>query len=172
MGRKLRYLPDDNHLVEITGRTIGRRFLLRPSPRLNAIILGALARFQKRHEMKICAAIYLSNHCHILLRPTSVEQLAAFMRDVNSKIAREAGRLHRWSGTLWARPYTDSVVSHEGKAQVERLRYLLAQGCKEGLVASPKHWPGASTTTTLLSAVFHKTHLPPGHRPLSAFRPR
>ena len=62
MGKKLRYLPADNLLVEITSRTIGRRFLLRPSSRLNAIILGALARFQKRHQMKICAVVTRSEH--------------------------------------------------------------------------------------------------------------
>ena len=50
VGRKLRYLPDDSHLVEITCRVIQRRFLLRPSPRLNAIIIGTLARFQKRPD--------------------------------------------------------------------------------------------------------------------------
>ena len=151
MGRKQRYLPDDNHLVEVTCRVMQRRFLLRPSPLLNAIIIGALARFQKRYEMRICGLIYLSNHCHLLLRPRSVKQLADFMRDVNSKIAREVGRLHGWREKIWGRRYTDIVTSHEPEAQVARLRYLLEQGCKEGLVASPRHWPGASSAKTLLS---------------------
>jgi REP element-mobilizing transposase RayT len=151
MGRKLRYLPADNHLVEITCRVIQRRFLLRPSPLLNAIVIGTLARFQKRYEMRICGLIYLSNHCHLLLRPRSVEQLAGFMRDVNSKIAREVGRLHGWREKIWGRRYTDIVTSHEPEAQIARLRYLLEQGCKEGLVASPRHWPGASSTRALLS---------------------
>lgn len=151
MGRKLRHLPDDDHLVEITCRTIGGHFLLRPSPKLDAIIVGALARFQKRHRMKICALVYMSNHCHILMRPTGVEQLAAFMRDVNSKIAREAGRINDWTGALWGRPYTDAVVSHEPAAQIARLDYLLRQGCKEGLVTSPRHWPGANSTKALLA---------------------
>jgi len=151
MGRKLRYLPDDNHLVEVTCRVIQRRFLLRPSPYLNGIIIGALARFQKRYQMRICGLVYLSNHCHLLLRPRSIQQLASFMRDVNSKIAREAGRLHDWREKLWGRRYTDIVTSLEPEAQIDRLRYLLEQGCKEGLVASPRHWPGASSTRALLS---------------------
>jgi REP element-mobilizing transposase RayT len=151
MGRKLRYLPDDTHLVEITCRVIQRRFLLRPSPLLTAIIIGTLARFQKRYKMRICSLIYLSNHCHLLLRPRSVQQLASFMRDVNSKIAREAGRLHGWREKLWGRRYTDIVTSHEPEAQIARLRYLLEQGCKEGLVASPRHWPGASSIRALMS---------------------
>jgi hypothetical protein len=51
VGRKLRYLPDDNHLVEVTCRVIQRRFLLCPSPLLNAIIIGSLARFHVRREL-------------------------------------------------------------------------------------------------------------------------
>ena len=62
MGHKIRHLPDDNHLVEVTCRVIQRRFLLRPSARLNAIICGTLARFQNRHAMKVCGFVCLSNH--------------------------------------------------------------------------------------------------------------
>jgi REP-associated tyrosine transposase len=151
MGHKVRHLQEPDSLVEITCRVIQRRFLLRPSPRLNALIIGALARAQERYGMKICGFVYLSNHCHLLLRPRSTEQMAAFMREVNFKISKEAGRLHDWEGPLWPRPYTDVQVSHEPEAQLNTLRYLLAQGCKEGLVASPKHWPGASSTKALLS---------------------
>jgi REP element-mobilizing transposase RayT len=151
MGRKLRYLPEPGHLVEVTCRVIHRRLLLRPSPELTAIILGTLARFQKIHGMKICGFVYLSNHCHLLLIPDSVEQLAAFMRDVNSKIAKEVGRLYGWREKLWSRRYTDIVVSHEPEAQVQRLQYLLEQGCKERLVASPRHWPGATSVHALFS---------------------
>jgi REP element-mobilizing transposase RayT len=151
MARKLRYLPGKGYLVEVTCRVIHRRLLLLPSPQLTAIILGVLAHFQKYHGMKICGFVYLSNHCHLLLLPDSVEQLAAFMRDVNSKIAKEVGRLYRWREKLWGRRYTDVVVSHEPEAQVQRLRYLLEQGCKERLVASPKHWPGATSIKALLS---------------------
>ena len=34
---------------------------------------------------------YLSNHCHLLPRPTSATELAAFITYFNSSIAREAG---------------------------------------------------------------------------------
>ena len=151
MARKLRFLPGDDYLVEVTCRVLQRRYLLRPSPRLNAIILGALAHFQKLHGMRICGFVYLSNHCHLLLRPNSVQQLAGFLRDVNSRIAREAGQLHAWREKFWGRRYTDVVVSHEPEAQIARLRYLLEQGCKEALVASPRHWPGATSTPALAS---------------------
>jgi REP element-mobilizing transposase RayT len=151
MGRTLRHLPEPGILVEVTCRVIQRRLLLTPTPELKAIILGALAHAQKRHAMKICAFVYLSNHCHLLLQPDDVYQLAGFMRDLNSKIGREIARLYGWTEKLWGRRYTLIVVSDEPEAQIGRLRYLLEQGCKERLVASPKHWPGASSTKALLS---------------------
>ena len=99
MPRKLRFVPEEC-LVEVTCRTIHGRFLLRPSNRVNEVVLGVLGRAQRLTGMKICAFIYLSNHCHLLLRPTDAGQLSSFMRYLNSNIAREVGRLHAWREKL------------------------------------------------------------------------
>jgi len=148
MARALRYVPEES-LIEITCRTIHGRFLLRPSRLLKETIIGILGRAQRLTAMKVCALVYLSNHSHLLLRPFDVDQLSAFMRYVNSNVAREVGRLHGWREKIWGRRYTDIPVSHEPEAQIARLRYLLEQGVKEGLVASPLHWPGANSTACL-----------------------
>ena len=145
VARPLRYLPPDCPLVEVTCRTIHGRMLLRPSRELNRRVLGVLARAARRYQMGVCYFIFLSNHCHLLLRPTSAQQLASFMNYLNSNIAREAGRLHRWREKFWGRRYRAIPVSFEPEAQIDRLRYLLSQGCKEGLVAKPQEWPGATS---------------------------
>ena len=149
MARPLRYVPP-NSLVEITCRTLHGRFLLRPSRDLNEIVLGILARAARIYRLKLCAFVYLSNHCHLLLRPVDARQLARFMGFVNGNLAKEAGRLHRWRERVWGRRYTAIVVSHEEPAQVARLRYLLEQGTKEGLVRKPQDWPGAHSVQALL----------------------
>jgi hypothetical protein len=41
-------------------------------------------------------------------------------------------------------------VSDEPEAQEARLRYLLSQGAKEGLVAHPGEWPGANSVRALM----------------------
>jgi len=61
---------------------------------------------------------------------------------LNSKLAREVSRLTGWSGKIWERRYQAIPVSEEEAAQVARLRYLLAHGCKEDLVARVSDWPG------------------------------
>ena len=124
--------------------------LLRPSPKLNLLIVGVLARGAARYDMGVCHFVFLSNHYHLLLRPTSALQLARFMNYLNSNVAREAGRLYRWREKFWGRRYRPVPVSFEPEAQVARLRYVLSQGCKELLVGRPQQWPGASSTKALL----------------------
>jgi hypothetical protein len=101
--------------------------------------------------VKVCAFVFLSNHCHLLLLPKDALHLARFMNYVNGNLAKEAGRLHGWREKFWGRRYRAIVVSDEEVAQIGRLRYILEQGCKEGLVASPRDWPGASSAKALSS---------------------
>jgi len=151
MGRRIRYLPPEGSgLVEVTCRTVQGRYLLTPSNELNEIILGALGRAQELYPVGICAFAFASNHFHLLLRVASTRQLAQFMGHFNSNLAREAGRLVRWREKFWGRRYQAIPVSDEEAAQVERLRYVLAHGCKEGLVDRLRDWPGVSAVRALL----------------------
>lgn len=149
MGRNLRFIPPGS-LVEVTCRTIQGRLLLRPSRDLNEIVLGILGRAARLYRVGVVHFVYLSNHAHLLLVPEDAEQLALFMNYVNGNLAREAGRLHSWRARFWSRRYRAIVVSDEEEAQTARLRYLLTQGCKEGLVRNPRDWPGATAIENLL----------------------
>ncbi len=151
MGRRLRYLPPEgSSLVEVTCRTIQGRFLLTPSTELNEIILGALGRAQVLYPVGICAFAFASNHFHLLLRVESTQRMSQFMGHFNSNLAREAGRLACWREKFWGRRYQAIPISEEEAAQVERLRYVLAHGCKEGLVERLRDWPGVSAVRALL----------------------
>jgi REP element-mobilizing transposase RayT len=150
VARPLRWIPPYS-LVEVTTRTVHGRFLLRPSRDLNEIVVGILARARLRYDVSLCAFVFLSNHAHLLVQPADAEQLARFVGYVNGNLAKEAGRLHNWREKLWGRRYRAIVTSEDEETQVERLRYLLENGCKENLVRRPQDWPGASSTDALLS---------------------
>src|SRR5215217_8598201 len=79
MARLLRFIPDNASLVEVTTRTIQSRLLLTPTPQLNRIIIGALARAGRRYKVGVVAFAFLSNHFHLLVRVKDVEQLAPCM---------------------------------------------------------------------------------------------
>ncbi|HET9766333.1 MAG TPA: transposase [Thermoanaerobaculia bacterium] len=148
MARPLRFLPPGS-LVEVTLRTLHGRLLLRPSARVNDLVVGVIGRAQRRYEMRIHGVVVLSNHAHLLLSPDTPQQLAAFMDYVAGNIAREIGRLHGWREKFWARRYRAILVSHEEEAQVARLAYLLGNGIKEGLVERPHDWPGVHCARAL-----------------------
>jgi REP element-mobilizing transposase RayT len=150
MARRLRFIPEGGSLVEVTCRSVQGRFLLKPSEELRRVVIGVLARGQKLYPVEIHAFVFLSNHYHLLLSVEDALQLARFMNYLNSNLAREAGRLYRWREKFWGRRYQAIVVSEEEVAQVSRLRYLLSQGCKEGLVARPRDWPGAQCVEALV----------------------
>jgi hypothetical protein len=131
-------------------RTLQGLLLMRPSPLLCEIIIGILGRAQALYGLEIHAFVFMSNHYHLLCSPMDPEQLARAMCFINSNLAREAGRLHGFREKFWSRRYQAIPVTGELAAQIERLRYLLAHGCKEGFVLTPGDWPGVHCIDALL----------------------
>lgn len=147
----MRYLPEGGGLVEVTNRTFQGRRLLRPGRKANAIITGAFGRAAERYPVALVALVCMSNHFHLILWVPDARVLARFMGYVKSKMARELGLLHGWTGKLWASRYKMALISSEEAAQVARLKYVLSQGAKEGLVATPLDWPGVHCAEALLT---------------------
>ncbi len=143
MGRPLRFIPPCS-VVEVTARTVGSRFLLRPGPTTNELVLGVLGRAQKLYGVQLFAIAVMSNHMHALVSVEHAAQLAAFMQHLLANIAKEVGPHHGWSGPFWSRRYR-SVVVADAESQVARIRYVLGQGLKEGLVDRADRWPGVSS---------------------------
>ncbi|MGH7488564.1 MAG: transposase, partial [bacterium] len=150
MSRRLRYLPAPQTLVFITCRTVQGRFLFRPGPALNDLVLGVLGRCQRNYDLTLCAVTALSSHFHLLAVVDDARQIAGFMRDVKSKLAREVNRLTGWRGHVFERRYDMAVVTEEEAAQVGRLAYILANGVKEDLVERAREWPGVQSARALL----------------------
>jgi putative transposase len=136
-------------VYEITTRTTQGRFLLRPSAQSRARIHGVIGRALKLYDVQIHAFAVMSNHWQVLASARCGDQFAGFIGYVNSNIAREMGRLHQWSGPFWGRR-ARPIPCLDDDATIDRLRYCIAQGTKEGLVESPLLWPGASSTSALV----------------------
>ena len=148
MSRPLRHLRR-GAVVEITTRTIQGRYLLRPSPKLTAVLLGIIGRALARYGVVMHAFFFASNHYHLIVTIPDVRSLALFMCYLNGNTAREVGRMYGWKEKVWGRRYRHIEILDED-AQIERLDYLLEQGCKEGLIGDPRDWPGATCVQALL----------------------
>ena len=147
MARPPRFIPPGS-MVELTARTHNATLLLRPSAELNQRILMILGRALLRHPVLLHAFAFLSNHWHALATAADAAQASQFMQYVNGNIAKAAQELHGWTAAVWGgRPRMIPVLD-DGAAE-DRLRYILAHGAKEGLVASPLDWPGVSCVAML-----------------------
>ena len=150
MARKPRcILP--NRLYEVTLTTFQSRYFFIPSKLLNALMIGVLAYCQLKYGLRICFAVFLSNHGHLLIRADSAQQVADFLCLSKSQIAKEVQRFCPWSGGIFAPNSAVTPITDEPEAQIERLRYLLSQGLKEGLVPHPSKWPGVHSAKALLT---------------------
>lgn len=145
MSHSLRFAPPGEFFAEISQRCLLGHFLLRPSKRLNSLIAGVVAKAQGKYPVNVVSLCVLSNHYHLLVTASSQKDVSKFMNFVASNVAREAGEIHGWKGKFWAGRYKCSPITGEEAIQVARLKYVLSQGCKEGLVASPRNWPGLNS---------------------------
>ena len=96
MAKRPRYIPQPGSLVEVSNRTGGSRFLLKPSREARELMAGVLARAARRYPIRVVFYVFLSSHFHLYLIVESAEQLADFMEYLDSNLARELGRLYDW----------------------------------------------------------------------------
>jgi hypothetical protein len=144
-----RYIPRGGAMVEVTTRTVQARHLLRPCEESCSLIRGVLGRALTLYpSIKVFGYWFLSNHYHMLLWAPDTQTLSLFMTHLNGNIAKEIGRLHGWRQKFWGRRYRAIVVC-DSEAMIERLVYLLSQGCKEGLIDRPSAWPGVTCVRAL-----------------------
>ncbi|MDF1566343.1 MAG: hypothetical protein P1V51_25150 [Deltaproteobacteria bacterium] len=103
-------------------------------------------------DVRIYAPVFLSNHFHILAAACTQAELSRFKCFIMSNIAREAGRLHGWTGPFWDRRCRTISITDDA-ALLDRLRYILEHGCKEGLVHHPSQWEGVQAVSALVEGL-------------------
>ncbi len=151
MSRFPRLWTRPNAGVAVMNRCIQGRYLLKPSPRLNQIIIGALAKAREKYPVEIYSGAFASSHFHLHLQAPSVKIQADFMAHFTRKLSFEAGILYDWETKTFPDRYHSSEVSQEPEAQIQRLVYHLKHGAKEGLVSSPLYWPGVNFVDALIT---------------------
>ena len=151
MPRFPRLWTRPNAGVAVMNRCIQGRLLLKPSPRLNKIVIGALAKAREKYPVEIYSGAFASNHFHLHLKAPNVKVQADFMAHFTRKLSFETGILYDWETRTFPHRYHASEISQEPEAQIQRLVYHLKHGAKEGLVAGPLDWPGVNFLDALLT---------------------
>lgn len=139
----------ENELVEITMRTRDGVGLLRPTAALTMAVLGVLAHCLSVYQVRLHAFVFLSNHGHMLATVANALHSSSFIRDFKRNTASAIKRLTGWKKPVWTPGMRPIAVLDDGAA-IQRVKYILANGVKEGLVAHPLDWPGPSGARALL----------------------
>ncbi len=143
MSLPRRLVPRQTH--SLTRRVTGRRFLLRPTARVNAIVLYALGAAQRKApNVLLHAFLAEANHTHTSATDAPTEsELPDFKRELNSLTARALNAHYGRGENLWARPGSYDNVEVHGRYTLERqLLYVWTNPVLDGLVARPEDWPG------------------------------
>ena len=138
-------------MVESSQTTLQNRRLLRAGPDFNEKVVGILSRAQELYPVRLHAFVCLSSHYHALATHDDPEVMAGFHGHLNTNLSKEVGRSYGWDGTVFPQRYHAVELSDEPEIERARLKYLLSNGVKEGLVASPLDWPGVSAAKALVS---------------------
>jgi REP element-mobilizing transposase RayT len=125
-----------------TVRCLQGRLFLRPSRETYEVLGGVLARAVRLHGVEVFAFNFASNHLHLIVRAPR-GNLPQFMQYLLSNISKKVGSLVKWRGAFWERRYSAQPLLDEA-ALLEKIRYVLAHGVKEGLVRRCSEWPGLS----------------------------
>jgi len=152
--RPLRTQPLPGGMREITITTINDQLLLRPSPEVNSAILGVIGRAQVNNPgVRLHAWVFVSTHYHMLVSADSAAEIASFVQFINCNITVRLNHINDRRGATWGHRYRGIDVTADTATQRWRLRYLLAHGVKEHLVARVDDWPGATALPWLRDGI-------------------
>lgn len=147
MARPPRFVPHGG-TIEITSRTLYGRMLMRACRCVNRFIEQTIARALELYRIDLHAYNFMANHWHMVMSPWNAEHASSFVRDVNGKIARYLKLKYGIEGPVFfGRPRIRHLL--DDRAILRRIAYVLGNGVKEGLVAHPLQWPGASAARAL-----------------------
>lgn len=141
MARPPRML-DPTAVFLVTVRCLQGRLFLRPSRETYEVLGGVLARAVRVHEVELFAFNFASNHLHLIVRAPR-GNLPQYMQYLLANISKKIGGLVGWRGAFWERRYSAQPLLDDA-ALLDKLRYVLAHGVKEGLVRRCSEWPGLS----------------------------
>jgi hypothetical protein len=130
--------------LAITRRCILRKFLLKPSKRVNQVLCYCVAEAAHEFSIDVHAFCAMSNHVHLLVTDPW-GQYPLFLERFFKLAAKALNCLYgRW-GSLWDSEQPAVVRVVDEKAALAWLVYILCNPVKANLVAKAGEWPGVSS---------------------------
>lgn len=142
MGRPVRVFRTDG-IYLVTNRCMGGKFLMRPGPEMNRILLAALIYFADQYDIEILAWCFMSNHFHLIVRAPKLN-LSNFMRDFQRYISKKIIKITGCHAPVFPERFDDEDILDEESLR-DKLQYVVMNPVKHGLVDHPSEWPGVTS---------------------------
>ncbi len=175
---------DPKYLHEITIRTNNGVFAFDPNDQgLKSLVLGLLHEAARTYGVSIIGIQFMTNHYHGLFGIASAARFCKFLMYFHGCVASLAHVRLGTGGKFWSENKWVPVAQDEVSVS-RRLRYILGQAVKAGLVEHPVQFPGISSTDfmidgkPLVGLVFDRTRryrdsqLKAGTKPEEAYTTR
>lgn len=146
---RIRYY-DPKYLHEVTIRTNNGAFSFDPNNQdLNSKIVGLLFLASALYGIKIVALHFMTNHYHGLFEIPSSGNFCKFLMHFHGGLARLAHDALGTKGKFWSENKWVAVAQDEVSV-ARRIRYILGQAVKPGLVEHPIQFPGVSSAAAMV----------------------
>jgi putative transposase len=96
-----------------------------------------------QHGCEIHAYIFMPNHVHLLMTPSSDDGIGKAMQSVGRRYVQHFNRAYRRTGTLWEGRYRATLIDSE-RYLLACYRYVELNPVRAGLVRRPEDYPWSS----------------------------
>ena len=110
---------------------------------------GWLREYSVKHQVKIHAWVFMTNHVHLLATPETDDGISRMMQSLGRMYVRYFNRAYRRSGTLWEGRYKSCLVQSDGYL-LECYRYIELNPVRANMVEKPAEYYWSSHSTNAL----------------------
>ena len=123
----------------------------------------------ERYGCQVHAYVFMTNHVHLLMTPSSTNGIANVMQTVGRRYVQRFNSAYRRTGTLWEGRYRATLVESESYLFACH-RYIELNPVRAGLVREPSDYSWSSHAANALGArdpivTPHECYLILGHDP-------
>lgn len=106
----------------------------------------------ERHGGSVHAYVFMTNHVHLLMTPSSAGGIGSVMQSVGRRYVQYYNTTYQRTGGLWEGRYRATLVETE-QYLLACYRYIELNPVRAGLVADPAHYRWSSHRANALGAV-------------------
>jgi putative transposase len=104
-----------------------------------------------KYGCQIHAYVFMTNHVHLLMTPSSDVGIGKVMQSVGRRYVQNFNRAYRRTGTLWEGRYRATLIDSE-RYLLACYRYVELNPVRAGLVPRPEAYPWSSHRANALGA--------------------